>query len=251
MSSGIESSPPFQGSCNRCQSVHGLGEGDALPHARKVMEGFRKSGRLDYLTPLGDADPRLRGSRLWEMEGRMFGVLEGRTPAGETVFLRAFSSLAGGLRWVPGWVPPLVERSVRASVLLPGERRIKSITRSLDRLGPGHPDRDPLLLRRKQQSRDLMAIIQEEYRLRNFRGEERSIRDAFLGEGGLPGGVGECCAPKLLTEAARLGLRPRGMVEFFWGASPPSGNRVQGNTYPACTSRCEPILGFLLCGLNS
>ena len=34
----------------------------------------------------------------------------------------------------------------------------------------------------------------------------------------LPGGTGDCCAPKLLADAAARGLRPVGIAEFFLGA---------------------------------
>ena len=214
------------------------------------MDGFRRSGRLDFDVPASAADPRLRGDRLWEPAGRMFGVLEASDPRGETVFLRGFSSLEGGRRWVEGWVPPLVDRSTRARVILSGERRIKTLTRRIRRLSPGEPAREDLLAERRATSRRLMDDIHDAYRLRNPRGEERSVREAFAGEGGLPGGLGECCAPKLLTEASRRGLRPRGLVEFFWGGAPPSENRASGRFYAPCEGRCAPLLGFLLCGAD-
>jgi tRNA pseudouridine32 synthase/23S rRNA pseudouridine746 synthase len=37
-----------------------------------------------------------------------------------------------------------------------------------------------------------------------------------------PGGTGDCCAPKLIHAALQAGLRPRGLVEFWYGA-PPGG----------------------------
>jgi hypothetical protein len=216
-----------------------------------MMEAFARQDHLDHDVPAEAADPRLSGERLWRAEGRMFGVLEAVDAAGDPVFLRAFSSLAGGLRWVPGWAPPLVDRTTRARVILAGERRIKQLTRRIDRLPAGDPERENLIRTRRERSRALMEEIHDAYRVRNFRGEERSVREAFAGEGGLPGGLGECCAPKLLTEAARRGLRPRGLVEFFWGGSPPSENRVAGRFYAPCETRCRPLLGFLLCGADA
>ncbi|BAW97623.1 ribosomal large chain pseudouridine synthase A [[Synechococcus] sp. NIES-970] len=40
-------------------------------------------------------------------EGKMYGVLLGETPTGETVFLKAFSGLLQGEKVRPGWVPPM------------------------------------------------------------------------------------------------------------------------------------------------
>jgi tRNA pseudouridine32 synthase / 23S rRNA pseudouridine746 synthase len=62
-------------------------------------------------------------------------------------------------------------------------------------------------------------------------------------------GSSDCCAIKLLMEAARLGLRPLAMAEFWWG--PSRGNKQAGQFYGACADRCEPIMGFLLPGLES
>jgi tRNA pseudouridine32 synthase / 23S rRNA pseudouridine746 synthase len=40
------------------------------------------------------------------------------------------------------------------------------------------------------------------------------------------------------------------MAEFWWGQSPKSEIRKHKEFYPACRSKCEPILGFMLQGLN-
>jgi tRNA pseudouridine32 synthase/23S rRNA pseudouridine746 synthase len=39
------------------------------------------------------------------------------------------------------------------------------------------------------------------------------------------------------------------MAEFWWGKPAPSNIRKQGNFYPACRNKCEPILGHMLQGL--
>jgi tRNA pseudouridine32 synthase/23S rRNA pseudouridine746 synthase len=63
-------------------------------------------------------------------------------------------------------------------------------------------------------------------------------------------GVGECCAPKLLNYAALNGLKPLGLSEFYWGKENKSGTRKHGEFYPACAEKCQPILGFMLCGIK-
>ena len=66
----------------------------------------------------------------------------------------------------------------------------------------------------------------------------------------ITGGMGECCAPKLLNHAARNGLKPLSIAEFFWGEGPMLRRRVSGKFYPSCEARCQPLLGFMLCGLD-
>ncbi|GAB5356956.1 hypothetical protein AAMO2058_000332600 [Amorphochlora amoebiformis] len=65
---------------------------------------------------------------------------------------------------------------------------------------------------------------------------------------GMPSGFGECCAPKLLNQAARLGLKPLALAEMWWGKAPPGLGRESGVFYSACQDKCEKLLGFCLCG---
>lgn len=95
-----------------------------------------------------------------------------------------------------------------------------------------------------------MQDIHSLYRLHNFRGEQCSLFDLFGDTNGIPTGTGDCCAPKLLNLAARNGLQPLGLAEFYWGKTNKSASRQEGYFYPACQDKCGPILGFLLCGLE-
>lgn len=65
-----------------------------------------------------------------------------------------------------------------------------------------------------------------------------------------PAGSGECAAPKLLNYAYQNQLKPIAMAEFWWGQSPKSQVRKHKQFYPACRSKCEPILGHMLRGLD-
>lgn len=163
------------------------------------------------------------------------------------------SSLRKGIRAVPGWVPPLLSGEVFYGRVLPGQRAIERMTGELAQRAPGSRARRALEQRRAERSRALLREMQDRYELCNFRGERRGLREAFVaepGQRGIPGGVGECCAPKLLQHAARHGLRPRGIAEFYWGGRRGSRTLEHGRFYPACAQRCRPILGFLLCGLE-
>ena len=100
-------------------------------------------------------------------------------------------------------------------------------------------------------SRELSEELQRHYRFHNFRGQVRPLPDALCHDGPVPGGVGECCAPRLLDYAARNGLQPLGLAEFYWGGERGTAGLKHGEFYPACESRCGPLLGFMLCGLES
>lgn len=99
--------------------------------------------------------------------------------------------------------------------------------------------------RRKTLSRQLQMQMHAAYKLTNFAGESLSLETLKLG--GLPTGTGDCCAPKLLHYAATQKLKPLALAEFWWG--PAIGDKVQGEFYPACIERCQPLMGFLLSGL--
>lgn len=96
----------------------------------------------------------------------------------------------------------------------------------------------------RQLSRQLQAHMHEAYKLINFGGDSAAL--AQLGD--LPTGTGSCAAPKLLQYAARHGLKPLTMAEFWWG--PPAADKQTGEFYGACQERCQPIMGFLLSGLS-
>lgn len=63
-------------------------------------------------------------------------------------------------------------------------------------------------------------------------------------------GTGECAAPKLLNYAYMNNLKPIAMGEFWYGKPHNNRIRVSGNFYPSCSSRCRPLLGHMLKGLQ-
>ena len=105
-----------------------------------------------------------------------------------------------------------------------------------------------LKTKRKQRSAQLQQSLFEQFRLLNARGEMKNVFDLFREEGqsNPPAGAGECAAPKLLQYAYKNGLQPIAMAEFWWGCSPKTEIRRQGNYYPACQGKCGPILRFML-----
>ena len=109
-----------------------------------------------------------------------------------------------------------------------------------------------LQLQRKQMSDELQRWLFSAYRMLNAKGEERDLIDIFreYTHAMPPAGAGDCCAPKLLQYAYQHRLRPVCMAEFWWGESPASEIRHHLHYYPACRSKCLPILTHMLKGLD-
>jgi tRNA pseudouridine32 synthase/23S rRNA pseudouridine746 synthase len=104
---------------------------------------------------------------------------------------------------------------------------------------------------RKEMSDHLQEWIFSQYRVHNYNGEEMSVLDIFKADGLVPpGGTGDCAAPKLLEYAYRNGMKPLAMGEFWYGLSPDTAVRTEGNFYPSCTSKCGPLLGYMTRGLD-
>ncbi len=110
---------------------------------------------------------------------------------------------------------------------------------------------DELKARRKAMSEALQERIFRLFVVSNARGEHLDLVEVFKPLGTLPpAGAGECCAPRLLNYAFNHSLKPVCMAEFWWGASPVGEVRHHGHFYPACRSKCKPILDFMLQGLD-
>lgn len=110
--------------------------------------------------------------------------------------------------------------------------------------------------RLKQERRARSAALQRrlfgQFRIGNFRGETKDLFTLFqeAGHEAPPAGAGECAAPRLLQYALSQGWHPVAMAEFWWGESPRGELRRHLHYYPACRSKCEPILRHMLLGLE-
>lgn len=105
---------------------------------------------------------------------------------------------------------------------------------------------------RQRRSAELQMRLFSQFRMLNALGEERDLCDIFAPTTQQipPAGAGECAAPKLLQYAYKNGMHPLAMAEFWWGGSPKGEVRQHGTFYPSCNSKCKPILGHMLCGLD-
>ena len=108
---------------------------------------------------------------------------------------------------------------------------------------------ETLKKQRAAMSDELQDWIFRQYIVHNALGEKSSIAEIFADQGIVPpGGTGECAAPKLLEYAYCNGLTPIAMGEFWYGKSPQTAVRTHGHFYPSCTSKCGPLLRFMLEG---
>ena len=236
------------GYCRYCGKIHYLEQGSAREYCLELMAALEENGRIDFHVPEQEADPRLSLDYIkGAARGQMFGVLECLGQDDRIVILKAFSGQYNGVWTIEGWVPPLLD--VEKFHLLVGnaDKQIKDLGKKIEEM-PGGIKRQELIRERKDMSQKLMKEIHALYRVHNFRSEVRSLFDLF--ENGIPTGAGDCCAPKLLNEAAKRKLKPRSLAEIFWGREIRSGTRRQGEFYTPCIEKCQPVLGFMLCGIE-
>lgn len=187
-------------------------------------------------------------------EGKMFGVLvyEGSErpfplqgtsvpmPEGLT-FLAAFSGTLDGRTCQPGFVPPVFDIQVEGRYFLEEEAEISAINRYLESGQATPRELCDLKHERKNRSRALQRWLFSRYRVSNVGGETSDLLTIFS-PSVPPGGAGDCCAPKLLQEAFRRGIRPLAVAEW---------DSVDGKFCPPCTGRCRPILSYMLKGLDA
>ncbi|MGM9791489.1 MAG: RluA family pseudouridine synthase [Candidatus Cryptobacteroides sp.] len=222
-----------------------------------------------------DSDPLLK---YVFAEGKMLGVLVCEDPEnGALTTLNAFSGLVGGRSVLPGFVPPIFDtttvpalRNIEGPVPLETCATLGAVDGGSAPVpspaAPGLPiplrsiPASAVALRSEcsegtsisRDSKELQEWLFRQYRVMNGMGEEMDVKEIFALRGLVPpGGTGECAAPKLLNYAFRNGLKPLCMGEFWYGASPSSGEvRQHGRFYPSCTGKCGPLLSWMLRGIE-
>lgn len=109
-----------------------------------------------------------------------------------------------------------------------------------------------LKAKRKHMSEQLQRQLFSLFVVHNALGESMDVATIFERRFNRlpPGGTGDCCAPKLLQYAFLHGLKPVCMAEFWVGQSPQGEVRHHGHYYPACRSKCLPLMEFMLQGLD-
>jgi tRNA pseudouridine32 synthase/23S rRNA pseudouridine746 synthase len=97
-------------------------------------------------------------------------------------------------------------------------------------------------------SRSIQRKLFENYNFLNLSGKTKNLLSIFRdsSEGKPPAASGECAAPKLLQYAIKHQLHPIAIAEFWWGNSLNTEERKHRTYYPACRSKCKPILEYIL-----
>ena len=105
---------------------------------------------------------------------------------------------------------------------------------------------------RKRRSNILQRWLFGRTKLHCADGTKESVWDIFMSadRGIPPAGAGECAAPKLLNYAFAQNLKPISMAEVWVGQSPKGEIRIDGGYYPACQTKCGPILKRMTRGMD-
>ena len=130
-----------------------------------------------------------------------------------------------------------------------GEERLKPY---LEALNTAQKRLDSMKERRRAASEALQQWLFTNFRLLDAMGETQSLSEIFADTaiGVPPSGAGECCGPKLLQAAYKMGLTPISMAEYWYGRPKDGEIRVHGAHYPACRGKCLPVLSRMLRGLT-
>lgn len=104
---------------------------------------------------------------------------------------------------------------------------------------------EDLRRKRREMSEDLQRWLFTQYKLLNYKGEEKTVLEIFYPQLP-PAATGDCCAPKLLQYAYSHGMKPLQLTEFWWGESPKQEIRHHLHFYPPCKGRCIPLLRWMI-----
>lgn len=172
--------------------------------------------------------------------GKTEGTVVRRLEDG-TMFLAAFSGLAGGRNRIRGFVPPIFDLLDPRGHFKIEEAEISALNRRLE--NPSLDSCEILRLKnlRKEKSDSLQKWIFSKYIVSDAAGTEKSIGKIFADLNLVPpAGTGDCAAPKLLNYAFTHGLKPVSMGEFFYEEG--RGPRFE----PSCSGKCGPLLRWML-----
>lgn len=236
--------------CNICDTHHTLPTSNSQNEAKRLIKKIMDRKTVDIFSGSLKSHKEFSTTHLFgEGRGKMFGILEATCKTGEKKFLYAFSGQYNSHWMIPGWVPPPFSIEQFDNINKEREKQIKAVGKEMESVEKASDRWFDLRAKRRKMSQTLNIELQQLCQLQNFRGERKSL-PAIFNKRGIPTGTGECCTPKLLNFAAVNGLQPTGLCEFFIGRETKSGSCRHGEFYLPCESKCVPLLGFMLCGLD-
>lgn len=264
---------------------------------KSVFDRDQLARRFVVETWLGEYAPLLDQLIKDEPTGKMFGILLAErsddllmdevedtshessliSPIGkgreDLVLLKAFSGQVGGVWTRPSWAPSLLDHGSIAGESWRAQRILHRLTYEIntvsaelkemsDRRLEGRAEELRLHIKnvkryRGELSRRHADTIRSHTYLQSFQGERCSLSSIWPQA---PTGVGECCAPKLISLAHSLHLKPVGIAEFWWGPPPKvlPAEELECFLYPGhldsqvlrfyapCERRCQTLLPYLL-----
>lgn len=187
------------------------------------------------------------------IRGKMFGVLVAQNNKGELGYLSAFSGVLAQRDHHPNFVLTQFDFAAEDYFLDRKMTELTTIGNEISALIDKGVDQNAkevhdLKALRRTKSIALQDKIFDCYAFTNKQNESKSLKDIFQDYQNTvpPGGAGECTAPKLLQYALENHYTPLGIAEFWWGQPRKSDDRIHRHFYPACESKCRPILTYML-----
>lgn len=182
-------------------------------------------------------------------KGKMFGVLVIQKEDYNYGYLGTVSGNLFGTD-PAHFVSAVLDKGINNVILSDGLKKLAIINQTIK-----HSQSSELVIlkeKRKAHSKELQNKLFEETRFLNSKGEIKNVIDIFQqgNYGYPPAAAGECAAPKLLQFAFQHKLKPIAIAEFWWGHATKNNERLHKNYYPACKSKCRPILEFMLNNRN-
>ena len=219
----------------------------AYEYCYQLMEQLDAHKRIDFESLV--KNPALTTDLLFSGKtGQMFGICVCKDGDGNEVVLKAFSGQYNSIWNVAGWVPPLLDEAEFYRQSAESDRLIHELTDTIEDKNSGLSESELKSLKKKRRelSAESMKNIFGLYEFHCLTGEVKHFSDITTDDTLLPTGCGECCAPKLLAYAAKNGLKPVSLAEFYYGKENNSGSKKHKQFYPPCDEKCSFILPHIL-----
>jgi len=179
--------------------------------------------------------------------GKMFGVLVVQEEDNTISYLGTVSGKLAGGSHCNKFIPSVFDETTDDNFISRGLIEVTKIGNQI-KAATDQSEIFSLKEERRQKSIGLQKRLFENYNFLNLSGQEKNIIEIFKdsSHGNPPSASGECAAPKLLQYVIRHRLKPIALAEFWWGNPSKTGEKKQGDFYPACKDRCRPILEYML-----
>ncbi len=143
-------------------------------------------------------------------------------------------------------VPPVVSESIVYKSLCKNDKAIHEFTEKINKTDSNQKlEIAKLKEERKKLTTESLSAYFSDYSFYKFDNKTITLNEIIKSRRTLPPvGTGDCCAPKLLNYAFSKNYKVISLCEVFFGRD--SSNRVDGQSYPPCSSRCGFILPSIL-----